>query len=125
MLSTAFGVAIGPYGANIFNPRAWTTESNAVTIEVMRVVLATGVFAIGIELPMAYLFQHIRSLAVTVIPTMALGWVVSAGTSVVVLSCASRSRSTAFIKALFPPLNFISALVISACLTPTDPVSPS
>lgn len=45
----------------------------------MRVVLATGLFAIGVELPMSYLAKHSRSLLVMVVPTMTLGWVVVAG----------------------------------------------
>lgn len=45
----------------------------------MRIVLAIGVFAIGVELPKAYLAIHWRSLSLTVIPVMAWGWFVSAG----------------------------------------------
>ncbi|KAF4572450.1 hypothetical protein EYR36_006955 [Pleurotus pulmonarius] len=72
----------------------------------MRVVLATGLFAIGIELPQSYLAEHAKGLSVLVIPTMAFGWLVVAG----------------IMDALFPHLDFISCLVIAACLTPTDPV---
>lgn len=40
---------IGPYGANIFNPRGWGGGSddvtNTITLEFTRVVLAIGVFA--------------------------------------------------------------------------------
>lgn len=106
VLGTGFGVIIGPYCANIFNPRSWGNDSNEITLEVMRVVLATGLFAIGVELPGAYLKEHVKSLLIMVVPTMAFGWFICAG----------------FIRLLFPNLNFISALVISACLTPTDPV---
>ncbi len=43
----------GPYGAGIFDPRAWGNEdsTNTVVLEFTRVVLAIGVFAIGVELP--------------------------------------------------------------------------
>jgi hypothetical protein len=51
---------IGPFGANIFNPRDWGGASdettNTITLELTRVVLAIGVFAIGVELPKAYMF---------------------------------------------------------------------
>ena len=107
VLATAFGIIIGPHCANVFNPRSWSTTSNTITLEVMRVTLATGLFAIGVELPQAYLARHWKSLTIMVVPTMAIGWVTSAG----------------FIFALFPGLSFISAMCISACLTPTDPVS--
>jgi len=106
VVGTLFGIVIGPYCANIFDPRGWSTASNAITLEIMRVVLGTGVFAIGVELPMAYMLQHWRSLVIMVVPTMAFGWFVSAG-----LICA-----------FFPQITFISGLVISACLTPTDPI---
>ncbi|KAI5123971.1 hypothetical protein M0805_006383 [Coniferiporia weirii] len=109
VLGTGFGVIIGPYCANAFDPRSWGSgvgQQNAVTLEVMRVVLATGLFAMGVELPKAYVAEHARSLVTMVVPTMALGWLISAG----------------IIHALFPALSVVSSLVISACLTPTDPV---
>ncbi|KAF8530453.1 Sodium/hydrogen exchanger family-domain-containing protein [Hysterangium stoloniferum] len=106
ILATAFGIIIGPHCANVINPRTWGTDTNAITLEVMRITLATGLFAIGAELPRAYLAQHWRSLTIMVIPTMAFGWIV----------CAS------FMFWFFPGLGFISALCISACLTPTDPI---
>ncbi|KAL4080378.1 Sodium/hydrogen exchanger family-domain-containing protein [Scleroderma yunnanense] len=107
VLGTGFGVLIGPYAANIFNPRSWGTEENRITLEVMRIVLATGLFAVGVELPCAYMWEHVKSLLVMVIPTMAFGWIVVAGT----------------LRFLFPVLDMISALCIAACLTPTDPVT--
>lgn len=64
---------------DIFDPRSWSTKSNAVTLEVMRVVLATGLFAIGVELPQSYMSKHIRGMLIMVVPTMAFGWVVVAG----------------------------------------------
>lgn len=69
VLGTAFGIIIGPYCAGIFDPRGWgsTPETeNRITLEVMRVVLATGLFAIGVELPKAYLAEHVRSLLIMV-----------------------------------------------------------
>jgi NhaP-type Na+/H+ or K+/H+ antiporter len=45
----------------------------------MRIVLATGLFAIGVELPTRYMADHAKSLVIMVVPTMAFGWLVSAG----------------------------------------------
>ncbi|KZT42628.1 hypothetical protein SISSUDRAFT_1058402 [Sistotremastrum suecicum HHB10207 ss-3] len=106
-----FGVAMGPYGANVFNPRGWGgadnfTVNNQITLEVTRVVLAIGVFAIGVELPKAYMKHHWRSLFFLLGPIMTWGWFVSAG----------------LIYALIPGLNFLSSLAVAACLTPTDPI---
>ncbi|KAI0785588.1 Sodium/hydrogen exchanger family-domain-containing protein [Abortiporus biennis] len=106
VLGTAFGILMGPHCANIFNPRSWGDETNVITLEVMRIVLATGLFAIGVELPQSYLADHAKGLLIMVVPTMAFGWIIVA----------------AIIFGIFPPLNFISSLAIAACLTPTDPI---
>ncbi|KAL5528414.1 hypothetical protein ACEPAF_7550 [Sanghuangporus sanghuang] len=109
VLGTAFGIIVGPHCAGILDPRSWSsswTTGNRITLEIMRVVLAIGLFSVGVELPKGYLAKHARSLIVMVVPTMAFGWFVVAGV----------------IKGLFPALNFVSSLVIAACLTPTDPV---
>ncbi|KAF8813569.1 Sodium/hydrogen exchanger [Phlegmacium glaucopus] len=99
---------MGPYFAGVFDPRSWgsKSESDEITLEVMRIVLATGLFAIGVELPKSYMARHAKSLLAMVIPTMAIGWVIVAG----------------LLRLLFPQLNLISCLAVSACLTPTDPI---
>ncbi|KAG1829107.1 Sodium/hydrogen exchanger family-domain-containing protein [Suillus variegatus] len=107
VLGTGFGIIIGPHVANVFTPRTWGPLENTITLEVMRIVLATGLFAVGVELPCAYMKEHAKSLLIMVVPTMAFGWVVVAG----------------IIQALFPELNYVSSLCIAACLTPTDPVT--
>ncbi|CAE6432421.1 unnamed protein product [Rhizoctonia solani] len=107
-----FGLLIGPYGLGVFDPRGWTTSedsalsANYLTFELTRLALGFGLFAIGVELPKTYLRDHARSLTALVVPVMAWGWFISAG-----LICW-----------IFPALSFTSALVISSCLTPTDPV---
>lgn len=70
---------MGPCCADAFNPRGWALESGAITLEVMRVVLAVGLFAIGVELPGPYMMEHVRGLLVLVVPTMAIGWFIVAG----------------------------------------------
>ncbi|KAH9995232.1 Cation/H+ exchanger [Russula vinacea] len=106
VLGTIFGILLGPHVLGIFDPRSWTHVTDLLTREIMRIVLAIGLFAIGVELPTTYLADHAKSLLIMVVPTMAFGWLISA----------------AFIHVLFPKLDFISSLVISACLTPTDPI---
>lgn len=70
---------MGPYGANLFDPRGWASDTRVITLEVMRVVLVIGLFAIGVELPESYMRKHARGLVVLVVPTMAIGWLVVAG----------------------------------------------
>ncbi|KAK0447897.1 Cation/H+ exchanger [Desarmillaria tabescens] len=106
VLGTAVGIIMGPHVAGIFDPRSWGNSTQTVTLEVMRIVLATGLFAIGVELPGPYMAQHFKGLFVMVVPTMAIGWVIVAG----------------ILRALFSELNFVSCLAIAACLTPTDPI---
>jgi NhaP-type Na+/H+ or K+/H+ antiporter len=64
----------GPYGAGIFDPRSWGNHSevivNQITLEFTRVVLAIGVFAIGVELPKAYMRRHWKSLLFLLVPVM-------------------------------------------------------
>ncbi|KAG9124548.1 hypothetical protein FRC07_011171 [Ceratobasidium sp. 392] len=109
VIATVFGIIIGPYVAGIFDPRGWAGSHevvNEITLEVTRVVLAIGVFAIGVELPKQYMLKHWRSLFYLLVPVMTYGWFISA----------------ALIYALIPNLNFLSSLVVAACLTPTDPI---
>ena len=79
VLGTGFGVLMGPYVANIFDPRSWSADTNKITLEVMRIVLATGLFAIGVELPQSYMADHAKGLLIMVVPTMAFGWIIVAG----------------------------------------------
>jgi NhaP-type Na+/H+ or K+/H+ antiporter len=53
----------------------------------MRVVLATGLFAIGVELPKTYMAKHAKGLAAMVVPTMGIGWVIVAGIYIIIWSC--------------------------------------
>jgi len=127
ILGTGFGIILGPHVLGIFDPRSWTHVTDVLTREIMRIVLATGLFAIGVELPKRYLADHAKSLLIMVVPTMAFGWLVSAGkwASALMGSHAfltALSLLQAFIHVLFPKLDFVSSLVISACLTPTDPI---
>lgn len=50
---------MGPYVANVFDPRTLAGgHIEKVTLEVMRIVLTTGLFSIGVELPRTYLIDH-------------------------------------------------------------------
>jgi len=46
----------------------------------MRIVLAIGLFAVGVELPRSFMRDHAKGLSVMVIPTMAIGWIIVTGT---------------------------------------------
>ena len=55
----------------------------------MRVVLAMGLFAIGVELPKTYMADHAKSLLVMIVPTMAIGWVIVAGVHFLLARCVT------------------------------------
>lgn len=123
VLGTLFGIIMGPHCAGVFNPRGWGVHSDTITLEITRIVLATGLFAIGVELPKSYMAKHAKSLLKMVVPTMAIGWVVVAG--MFHCSCSlniSNISLPGLLRAIFPKLDFISCLAVAACLTPTDPI---
>lgn len=125
VLGTCFGILMGPICAGIFDPRSWGNNTNRITLEVMRIVLATGLFAIGVELPKAYMWEHIKGLTVMIVPTMAIGWLIVAGMYIFSFFLLLIRNSTSFpalLKALFSRFDFITCLALAACLTPTDPI---
>ncbi|KAG0199104.1 hypothetical protein BGX28_007558 [Mortierella sp. GBA30] len=104
-VSTAFGIIIGPYAIGIFDPAGWK-EFDTVTLELTRIVIAVQVMAAGVSLPRSYIVKERLALFMMIVPLMVLMWCTSA----------------LLIWALIPDLNFIQAMVIAACVTPTDPV---
>ncbi|KAK8858818.1 hypothetical protein IAR55_003048 [Kwoniella newhampshirensis] len=109
-IATALGIIIGPHCLKLFNPGHWAGGDDSVvddiTLEVTRVVIAISVFAVGVELPKAYMKRHWRSLFFLLGPCMVWGWMVS----------------SLLVWALVPGLNWLAALVVSAPVTPTDPI---
>lgn len=103
-LATAFGIAVGPRGLNLLTPHAWGF-TDAVVQETTRVIVGIQCFAVGLELPDGYIKHQWKGLVVLLGPVMTFGWLV----------CA------VFIMTIFNT-DFPTALTISACLTPTDPI---
>ena len=102
-LATLVGIAFGPQGANLLRPLQWFSDD--ITQESTRVVGGLQCFSVGVELPKAYFARHWRSVGVLLGPVMAFSWLVTAG-----FVCAMLRT------------DFRTALIISACLAPTDPV---
>lgn len=50
VVSTAFGIIIGPYAIGIFDPMSWS-KFDTVTLEFTRIVIAVQVMAAGVSLP--------------------------------------------------------------------------
>lgn len=104
-VATICGVIFGPHAANLFNPLSWGNVDQ-ITLECSRVVLVVQCFAVGVELPKAYMERHWRSVVFLLVPVMTFGWLVT----------------SLFIWWLIEPLTWLESLMCAACVTATDPV---
>lgn len=102
-LALLVGIACGPKAANLVSPSQWFSDD--ITQETARIVVGLQCFTVGVELPKAYFSRHWRSVAMLLGPVMTFSWLITGGFIHAVL----RTKLT-------------TALVISACLSPTDPV---
>jgi sodium/hydrogen antiporter len=82
----------------------WGWGDNVVQ-EAARFIVGIQVFAIGVELPKFYAGRHWKSVAMLLGPVMTFSWLI----------CAL------FVALIFQT-DAATALLVSACLTPTDPV---
>ncbi|KAL9117862.1 MAG: hypothetical protein Q9187_005594 [Circinaria calcarea] len=104
-VATICGIIFGPHAANLFDPRSWG-NADLITLECSRIVLVVQCFAIGVELPKAYMERHWRSVTFLLVPVMAYGWLIT----------------SLFIWWMIEPLTWLESLCIAACVTATDPV---
>jgi NhaP-type Na+/H+ or K+/H+ antiporter len=105
-VATLCGIIFGPHAANLIDPGTWGNV-DLITLEFSRIVLVVQCFAVGVELPRAYMEKHWRSVTLLLIPVMTFGWLVT----------------SLFIWGLFHThLNWLDSLCIAACVTATDPV---
>ncbi|CEG76702.1 hypothetical protein RMATCC62417_11562 [Rhizopus microsporus] len=99
------GIIFGPVCAKFINVNDWGDE-DTITKEFCRIVIGIQVMAAGVALPKAYLRKELISLLMLLGPVMIYMWLVSG----------------LLVWALIPGLNYLEALMIAACFTPTDPV---
>ncbi|KAF7117994.1 hypothetical protein CNMCM5793_007363 [Aspergillus hiratsukae] len=104
-VATLCGIIFGPHAANLFDPASWGNVDK-ITLECSRIVLVVQCFAVGVELPKAYMERHWKSVCLLLLPVMTYGWLVT----------------SLFIWWMVPPLNWLESLVCAACVTATDPV---
>lgn len=105
-VATLCGIIFGPHAANLINPLTWGNPDQ-ITLEFSRIVLVVQCFAVGVELPKAYMERHWRSVTFLLIPVMTFGWLIT----------------SLFIWGLMQPhLNWLESLTVAACVTATDPV---
>jgi len=104
-VATLCGVIFGPHAANLINPLTWG-NTDQVTLEFSRIVLVVQCFAVGVELPKAYMERHWRSVVFLLVPVMTFGWLIT----------------SLFVWWMIEPLSWLESLVVAACVTATDPV---
>ncbi|KAI9783223.1 MAG: hypothetical protein M1839_004063 [Geoglossum umbratile] len=104
-VATICGIIFGPHAANLFDPSSWGNVDQ-ITLECSRVVLVVQCFAVGVELPRAYMEKHWRSVAFLLVPVMTFGWLI---TSLIIWW-------------MIPSLNWLECLLVASCVTATDPV---
>ncbi|KAL7799817.1 Sodium/hydrogen exchanger family domain-containing protein [Trichoderma ceciliae] len=120
LISLLIGAAFGPHGANFIRPDSYAGCSTSgiidtdctghrlgiITLNFSRLVLGVQLVIAGVQLPSKYLWKERKSLMLLLGPGMICMWL---ATSLLVWALAGTP-------------NFLHALVIGACVTPTDPV---
>lgn len=69
-------------------------------------MLCLQIFAVAVELPKKYMLKHWASVAMLLLPVMTAGWLIIA----------------LFTWIVIPHLSFSEALLVSSCITATDPI---
>lgn len=110
LLSTLAGITFSPHGTNWVRPLDYASGSEedveTITLYFTRLVLGVQLVLAGVQLPSKYLQKEWRSLAVLLGPGLTIMWL---STSLLVWG-------------LVPGIDFVMALTVGACVTPTDPV---
>ncbi|CAL5872332.1 uncharacterized protein PFLUO_LOCUS6594 [Penicillium psychrofluorescens] len=110
LISLLAGVAFSPHAANFIRPEDYALHSaanlDAITLHFTRLVLGVQLVLAGVQLPKRYLQIEWKSLSLLLGPGMAAMWMCS----------------TLIIFAMVPNIQFLHAMIVGACVTPTDPV---
>ena len=110
MISLIAGLIFSPRAANLIRPLEYALGDpetlDAITLYFTRLVLGVQLVLAGVQLPSKYLKTEWKALALLLGPGMVGMW-----------ACTSL-----LVWAMVPNLSFLHALVVGACVTPTDPV---
>lgn len=110
MISLVAGLIFGPNAAHWIRPEEYALHDEeilqTITLYFTRLVLGVQLVLAGVQLPSKYLKKEWKSLALLLGPGMTIMWI---STSLLVF-------------AMVPHINFLQALAVGACVTPTDPV---
>jgi NhaP-type Na+/H+ or K+/H+ antiporter len=110
VISLIAGLIFSPHATNFVRPDEYAIQDpevlESITLYFTRLVLGVQLVLAGVQLPSKYLKTEWKSLALLLGPGMTFMWIV---TSLLVF-------------AMVPHINFLQALAVGACVTPTDPV---
>ncbi|EAU37363.1 predicted protein [Aspergillus terreus NIH2624] len=109
LISFILGVLLGPVTGLVDPMRLAQNDVgniDRITSAFSRLVLGVQLVIVGIQLPKRYLIYEWRSLAVLLLPGLTCMWMIS----------------SILVWLVLPPVPFLHALAIGACISPTDPV---
>jgi NhaP-type Na+/H+ or K+/H+ antiporter len=110
VVSLIAGVIFSPHAANWIRPLEYALGDqetlNIITLYFTRLVLGVQLVIAGVQLPSRYLRLEWKSLFWLLGPGMAGMWILT----------------SLLVWALVPNIEFLYALAIGACVTPTDPI---
>ena len=104
LLVLLLGVALGPQGMALLNPKDWG-DSDIIVEQASRLALAVGLMGVALRIPPDFLTRNWRSLAVVLVLGMVWMWV-----------------SSSLLVGLIVGLPLWTALLAGAIITPTDPI---
>lgn len=103
-LAVIYGIILGPAVLQWIIPRKWGLQDDIMQ-EITRIIVGVQCFAVGIELPKFYFKRHWKSVLWFLGPIMLVSWIV-----------------TSLFAGLIFQTSIPTAMIIGACLSPTDPV---
>lgn len=110
MISTLAGVIFSPHAANLIRPLDYALGDeltlDIITLYFSRLVLGVQLVLAGVQLPSRYLRTEWKPLSLLLGPGMSGMWM----------------ATSLLVWALVPNISILPALVVGACMSPTDPV---
>lgn len=106
LVATLVGIGMGPLGLDLVNPHEWFGDDFYSRIsEAARLIMGLQIMATAVSIPREFMGKHWKSLAMMLGPVMGVMW----GVSAIIVHFTLN-------------LSWLEALIIAACITPTDPV---
>lgn len=110
LIATLAGVVFSPHATNWIKPLDFANgnevDLETITFYFARLVLGVQLVLAGVQLPSKYLKKEWKSLCLMLGPVMCTMWMFT----------------SLLVWAMVPNINFLFALAVGSCVTPTDPI---